>query len=289
MNESRIESGDYRKLKRLQRDWRIWWGGTILFALILCALGASWLTHYDPNFQANDVLTTKPSFAHWFGTDSLGRDLYARVLYGSRVSMAVAFVTALSGLLLGCLYGGVAGMVGGKVDTVLMRALDLFYTVPTLLLLIFLNTLCGQGLTGILVALSLEGMLTVARLVRGQVLQIKQADFVSAAQALGASAGWILIKHLLPNLLGPIIVTVAFLIPTNVMYEAFLSFVGLGIQPPYSSWGTLANEGWRGLISHPHLIFFPGAAIFITMLAFNILGDGLRDALDPKASKGEFS
>jgi oligopeptide transport system permease protein len=198
--------------------------------------------------------------------------------------MAVALVTALSGLLLGCVYGGISGYAGGTIDLTLMRVLDLFYTIPTLLLLIFLNVAFGEGMVGILLALSLEGMMTVARLVRGQVLQIKQADFVVAARALGASPTSILLRHVFPNLIGPIVVTLTFLIPANVMYEAFLSFIGLGVPPPYSSWGTLANEGWRGLLSHPHLIIFPGLAIFITMLAFNFLGGGLRDSLDPKGA-----
>lgn len=269
-------------MRKLSSDWRVLLGGGVILIIVLAAMLSGVLSPFDPNFQSNDNLTGSPNFHHWFGTDSLGRDLLSRVLYGSRVSIAVAFVTAISGLILGCLYGGVSGMAGKIVDTALMRLLDLFYTLPTLLVLIFLNVLFGQGMTGILVALSLEGTLTVARLVRGQVLQLKNADFVTAARALGATRRSILFKHLLPNLWGPIIVTLTFLIPSNVMYEAFLSFVGLGIQPPYSSWGTLANEGVRGLVSHPHLILFPGVAIFVTMLAFNFFGDGLRDALDPK-------
>jgi oligopeptide transport system permease protein len=268
--------------RRIVKDWRIRVGAAIVVVILFVSVFAGLLSSHDPNFQYSDQLTGHPNLNHIFGTDSLGRDLFARVLFGGRISMAVAVVTALSGLLLGCLYGGISGMAGGAIDTLMMRVLDLLFTIPTMLLMIFLNTLFGQSLFGVLVALSLEGMLTVARLVRGQVLQLKQADFVSAAHALGASQSSILIKHLFPNLVGPIIVTIAFLIPTNVMYEAFMSFVGVGIQPPFSSWGTLANEGWRGMVSHPHLILFPGAAIFITMLAFNLLGDGLRDALDPR-------
>lgn len=257
--------------------------GVIVF-IVAAAFFSDSLSPFDPTWQDARALTRAPSSEHFFGTDSLGRDLFSRVLSGSRVSMTVAFVTAISGLLLGCFYGGVAGMCGGWVDATLMRFLDLLYTLPTLLVMIFLNMLFGQGIRGILVALSLESMNTVARLVRAQVLQLKKSEFVTAARALGAGPRSILVKHLLPNAIGPILVTLTFLIPSNVMYEAFLSFVGLGIQPPYSSWGTLSNEGWRGLMSYPHLILFPGLAIFITMLAFNFLGDGLRDAFDPKGA-----
>jgi len=258
--------------------------GSLAFlgVIVVAALLAGLISPFDPNFQNPGALTQGPGLTHWFGTDSLGRDLFSRVLYGSRISMAVALATAVSSLILGGLYGGISGMAGGVVDNVLMGILDFFYTLPTLLLLILLNVVFGQGLLGILIALSIEGMVTVARLVRGQVIQIRQSDFIAAARAIGASPPSILLKHILPNLVGPILVTLTFLIPTNIMYEAFLSFIGLGIQPPYSSWGTLSNEGWRGLLSYPHLILFPGAAIFITMLAFNFFGDGLRDALDPK-------
>jgi len=269
-------------MRRLFRDKRIVVSGSTLALIVACALFAKWLSPHDPNFQSPNAITLGPSLLHPFGTDSLGRDVFSRILVGSQVSMVVALTTAISGLCLGCFVGGISGMSGGTVDVILMRGLEFFYTLPTLLVLICLNVVFGQGITGILIALSLEGMLTVARLVRGQVMQLKEADFVTAAKALGGSQVTILIKHIFPNLLGPILVTLTFLIPANIMYEAFLSFIGLGIPPPYSSWGTLANEGWRGLLSHPHLIFFPGFAIFITMLAFNFLGDGLRDILDPR-------
>jgi len=271
-----------RALRKLKRDRRSMVSLAMISLVALSAVFAPLISPYDPNGQDPSSLVRSPSSQYVFGTDSLGRDLLSRVLAGSRVSMSVALVTALSGVVLGCLYGAVSGICGGIVDMLLMRILDLLYTIPTLLLMIFLNVLVGRGIKGILVALSLESLCTVARLVRGQVMQLLNAEYITAARALGASSMSLWFRHLLPNLVAPMIVALTFLIPSNIMYEAFLSFVGLGVQPPLSSWGTLSNEGWRGLMSHPHLILFPGAAIFVTMLAFNFLGDGVSDALNPK-------
>lgn len=271
-----------RALKRLSSNRPAILSAVILVLLTIAALLGPRLLPYPPDQQDMDRLTQSPSLVHPFGTDSLGRDLLSRVLEGARVSLLVALFTAVSALVVGGLYGAVAGLAGGRWDTWLMRALDLFYSLPSLLLLIFINAALGQGLTGILVALSLEGMLTVARLVRAQVLSLKTAEFVIAALALGQTRKGVLFKHLLPNLLGPLLVTLTFLIPSNIMYEAFLSFIGLGIPAPYSSWGTLTNEGWRGLHAYPHLLLFPGLAIFLSMVSFQTLGEGLRQALDPR-------
>ncbi len=271
-----------RAYRKLCRDRRAVISFVAIGLISLSAVFAPLISPYDPGGQDPSQLIRGPSSQYVFGTDTLGRDLLSRVLYGSRVSMSVALVTALSGVILGSLYGAVAGICGGVVDIMLMRLLDLLYTIPTLLLMIFLNVLVGRGIKGILVALSLESMCTVARLVRGQVMQLLNAEYITAARALGASSVSLWFRHLFPNLVAPMLVALTFLIPSNIMYEAFLSFVGLGVQPPLSSWGTLSNEGWRGLMSHPHLILFPGAAIFVTMLAFNFLGDGMSDALNPK-------
>lgn len=275
-----------------QRNFRVFFrnraaviGATGLALIILIAFLAPVLAPHDPDRQIAEALTRSPSREFWFGTDSLGRDLFARVLYGSRVSLMVAFITTAAGLILGSGLGALAGIFGGWIDHSLMRLIDFLYTLPTLLVLIVLNVLFGEGLMGIFVALSLEATLQIARLVRGLVLQMKQWDFVTAAHALGAGRFYILRRHLVPHLTGPVLVAIAWLIPSNMMYEAFLSFIGLGIRPPLSSWGTLANEGWRGLMSYPHLILFPGLAIFVTMLLFHFVGDGLRLALDPKGAQ----
>jgi oligopeptide transport system permease protein len=226
-----------------------------------------------------------PSVHHWMGTDTLGRDLYSRIIYGARMSLAVGICTALLSLSVGTLVGSVAGFRGGKIDAFLMRVVDLFYIFPSLLIAILLTVFFGRGFFGILVALSLTSWVTHARLVRNLVLQAKEMLYVESARALGLRGARILFRHILPNILGPMIVSLTFQIPTSIMSESFLSFIGLGLEPPYSSWGTLANEGFRAMKSFPHLILFPGTVLFITLIAFNTLGDGVRDVLDPMGKR----
>jgi oligopeptide transport system permease protein len=241
----------------------------------LMAVFAPLVTHYTYDEQNISERLQGPSIQHPMGTDTLGRDLYSRIIYGARLSLAVGILSALFALILGTLTGALAGYFGGWVDHLLMRLVDLFYIFPSLLLAILLMVLLGRGLTGILLALGLTAWVTQARLVRGQFLQAKELLYVESARALGVSHLRIMLRHILPNLWAPIIVSLTFQIPTNIMSESFLSFIGLGLQPPNSSWGTLASEGFRAMRSFPHLIIFPGAVLFITMLAFNYLGDGL--------------
>lgn len=257
-----------------------------LVVVALMAILAPLVTQFTYDEQNIADRLQGPSSTHWLGTDNLGRDLYSRIVYGARMSLAVGVFTALFALILGTLTGAAAGYWGGWVDHVLMRLVDLFYMFPSLLLAILFMILMGRGISGILLALSLVAWVTQARLVRGQVLQAKETSYVEAARALGVSSPIIIFKHILPNLWGPIIVSLTFQIPTNIMAESFLSFIGLGLQPPYSSWGTLASEGFRAMKSFPHLIIYPGLVLFITMLAFNYLGDGLRDTLDPQGARG---
>jgi oligopeptide transport system permease protein len=271
--------------KRFTRNRAALASFAFLVFVSLLALLAPWVTRYSYETQRLGEVLQGPSSAHWLGTDSLGRDLYSRIVYGARLSLSVGVLTALFALLLGTLTGAVAGYFGRWVDTLLMRLVDVFSIFPSLLLAILLMVLLGRGITGIFLALGLTAWVTQARLVRGQVLQAKELLHVEAARALGLGDARILLRHILPNLWGPIIVSLTFQIPTNIMSESFLSFLGLGLQPPYSSWGTLANEGFRAIRGEPHLILFPGAVLFFTMLAFNYLGDGLRDALDPKGSR----
>jgi oligopeptide transport system permease protein len=213
------------------------------------------------------------------GTDTLGRDLYSRILYGARMSLSVGIVTALFALTLGTFLGAIAGYFGRWIDALLMRIVDIFYIFPSLLLAILLTLLLGRGFTGIFLALGIAAWTTQARLVRAQFLQAKELPYVESAISMGVSTPAIIFKHILPNLWGPIIVSLTVQIPQAIMAESFLSFIGLGLQPPFSSWGTLANEGFRAMKSYPHLILFPGSVLFITMVAFNYLGDGLRDVL----------
>lgn len=257
---------------------------SLVFIAIVCTLAAlaPYVTRYSFEEQNIDQRLLGPTWQYFMGTDSLGRDLYSRIIYGARASMSVGIVTALVSVIVGAVYGAISGYFGGWIDSLLMRIVDIFYIFPSLLLAILLMVLIGQGLTGIVLALAMVGWVNIARLVRGQVLQVKELQHIEAARALGVSHAKIISRHILPLIWGPVIVALTYQIPSNIMSESFLSFIGLGLQPPHSSWGTLANEGWRGMRSYPHLIIFPGTALFLTLLAFQFFGDGLRDWLDPK-------
>jgi len=256
-----------------------------LFVVSLGAVFAPLLTHQSYETQNIEEKLETPSAQHWMGTDTLGRDLYSRVVYGARMSLAVGVLTALLSLSLGTLVGAVAGFRGGKIDAALMRVTDVFSIFPSLLVAILLTVFLGRGFLGILVAISLTSWVVHARLVRNLVRQAKEMLYIESARALGVANTRIVVRHILPNILGPMIVSLTLQIPTNIMSESFLSFIGLGLEPPYSSWGTLANEGFRAMKSFPHLILYPGAILFITLVAFNLLGDGVRDALDPMGKR----
>lgn len=222
---------------------------------------------------------------YWFGTDDLGRDLLIRVIHGAKISLLIALVASIVNLVIGTLYGGIAGYAGGKVDNIMMRIVDIISTVPLMLYVIILMVVIGPGLKTIIITLGSVYWVRMARIVRGQILSLKEQEFVMAAKTIGAGTWRILVRHLLPNAMGPIIVSMTMMIPNAIFTEAFLSFVGLGVPAPQASWGTLCNNALGGLRSYPYQLFFPAAAISITMLAFNFLGDGLRDALDPRLRK----
>ena len=261
---------------------------SLFFLLAVAASGflAPWISPYSAaGFEEKQILET-PSWIHWLGTDGLGRDLLTRILYGARVSMTVGIGTAMIALVIGTLYGLVSGFAGGNLDHLMMRIVDIFYGLPDMLMFILLSLLFGRTLGGLLVTLGLVSWVRLARMARGQVLQAKEFLFVESARAMGASRRRTVLRHILPNIFGPIIVTLTFSIPAAILAESTLSFIGLGINDPYSAWGTswgsLAQDGWRAMRTYPHLIFFPATAIFLTILAFNTLGNALRDALDPK-------
>ena len=250
--------------------------------VFLLALFAPYVAPYSYETQNTLNTLTTPSLNHWMGTDRLGRDLFSRLIYGARVSLFIGVSTTLLALFIGTIYGAISGYVGGRTDSMMMRFVDVVFALPDMLMIILITVIVGRGVTGMFVALTLVSWVTVARLVRGEVLRIKEYTYIEAARALGAGNLRILIREILPNVLGLMIVTLTFRIPVAILAESTLSFIGLGIAPPFSSWGTLANEGWKAIKFYPHLILFPSLAIFLTILSFNFLGDGFRDYLDPR-------
>lgn len=219
------------------------------------------------------------------GTDSLGRDMLTRLLYGGRVSLLVAFITTFITLIIGVLYGGISGYYGGNIDVFMMRVVEILEAIPNTIYVILLMVYFGQGVTNILIAMAITSWLGMSRLVRGQVLSLKEQEFILSAKSIGVNSIKIIITHIVPNCIGPIIVSATLSIPGAIATEAFMSFIGLGVAPPMPSWGILCNEGIGAIRSYPYQILLPSIAISITMFAFNFLGDGLRDALDPKLRK----
>lgn len=248
-----------------------------LFAIVAPILSSH--PYYETNLAMKNLA---PSKTYWFGTDDLGRDMFSRTACGARISLFVGVSAALIDLMIGVLWGGIAALGGNKIDNLMMRTADILYAIPYLLVVIMLMVVMGSGLIPILIALTITGWIGMARIVRGQLLQLKQQEYVLAAYALGAGSTRILLKHLIPNAMGPIIVTVTLTIPVAIFTEAFLSFLGLGVQAPIASWGTMASDGLPAMRYYPWRLFFPAFFISITMLAFNLVGDGLRDAIDPK-------
>lgn len=226
-----------------------------------------------------------PSSEFWFGTDNLGRDLFTRVCVGGRVSIIIGLVCTLVMVTIGMLVGGVAGYVGGVVDDILMRLVEIIGSIPQLVLVILISLILGRGLVPLVLAMTITAWGGTARLVRGQVLQLREQEFVLAAKSLGAGAGRIIFEHLMPNVMSLIIVRMTFSVPGFIFNEAFLSYIGLGIQPPQTSWGALASAAQDKIMFYPHQLFFPSLFIVATMLSFNMIGDGLSDALDPKLRK----
>ena len=268
----------------------LYWGIFILI-VSLVALLAPFISPYPFYEQFPEKILQSPSWEHWLGTDHLGRDLFSRLLYGSRMSMAVGVFTALISVFLGLIYGVFSAWVGGVTDRILMRVIDIMYSIPTLVLLILVKVIFDsvlvisnpelKALTGTLAALSLVSWASLARVARGQTLQVKENPYVEAARSQGAGSVRIVFQHVLPNIITPVIILLTFQIPSNIIFESMLSFLGLGLQPPFSSWGVLVDEGWRSLSTYPRLIAAPGLMLFLTMLAFNLFGDGLRDIFDP--------
>ena len=267
---------------RLKRDKLALFGLVVIVMILLLAVFGPMLSHYEYDAQDFMISNEPPDLKHWFGTDMFGRDIFVRVLYGARISLAVGFLASIISLFIGVLYGGISGFAGGRVDDVMMRVVDVIYSVPMMIYVILLMVVVGPGLKSIFITLGISYWAPMARIVRAEVMRMKGSEFILAARVLGASSRRILLRHLIPNALGPVLVTLTFSIPGAIFTEAFLSFVGLGVSAPMASWGVLCSDAAGSLAIYPWQLFFPAGAISITILAFNFLGDGLRDALDPK-------
>lgn len=272
-------------IARLRKNKMAMIGLCILIFFIVIALLTPWIAPYEYQEQNLELGASPPSAEHWLGTDVLGRDQLTRIMYGSRVSLMVGFIATSVALLIGVLWGATAGFLGGRVDAVMMRIVDVLYALPFTIFIILLTVIFGSSMLLLFLAIGAVEWLTMARIVRGQVLTIKRQEFVEAAISMGLSSRQIIMRHLIPNVLGPIIVYTTLTIPSVILLESFLSFLGLGIQPPQSSWGSLISGGVETMEEYPWLLAFPGLALTLTLFSLNFLGDGLRDALDPRASK----
>ena len=269
---------------RLSRNRAAMFGGLILIILILCAVFAPLIAPYSYSYQNLNLGASPPSADHLLGTDVLGRDLFSIILYGARISLLVGFVATGVALVIGVSWGIIAGYMGGRVDSIMMRIVDILYGLPFIIFIILLMVIFGRNLWLLFGAIGAVEWLTMARIVRGQVIGLKNQEFVMAAKAMGVSNLSMFRRHLLPNILGPIAVYATLTIPQVMLLESFLSFLGLGIQPPMSSWGTLIKDGVESMEEFSWLLIYPGITFTITLFALNFFGDGLRDALDPKTS-----
>jgi oligopeptide transport system permease protein len=269
-----------------------WIGAAVVLALVALGAVGDALTPYAFDEQHPERALEGPGAEHWLGTDALGRDLLARLASGARVSLLVAVGSTALAVAIGLFYGALSGWVGGRVDGAMMRAVDVLYALPDVLVLVLFTEVLEALLAGapelhrrlvaLVLALGLVGWVGVARLVRGLVLQAREEPWVEAARAAGASGARVLLRHVLPNVSGPILVTAALRIPAAILVESTVSFIGLGVQPPFASWGVLAADGFAALRSHPHLILFPSLAILVVLTGFHLLGEALREALDPR-------
>jgi oligopeptide transport system permease protein len=271
--------------RRLLKNKMATIGLIYLIIVTITAIFAPWIAPFS--YEETDLAlgAVPPNSTNIFGTDDLGRDLFSRILYGGRVSLMVAVLSTFVSVTIGVIYGAISGYFGGKVDNVMMRIVEILYALPFTFFVILLMVLVGRNIYVLFVALGAISWLTMARIVRGQVVSLRRTEFVEAAEATGIPKFRIIMRHIIPNTLGPVIVFVTLTIPQVMLEEAFLSFLGLGVQEPMSSWGTLLSNGVSAMETYPWMLIFPSLTLVTTLFALNFLGDGLRDALDPKASK----
>ncbi len=270
---------------KLRKNRLALWGLAVLVILCVVSLLTPWIAPYGYEEQDLILGATPPSAEHWLGTDIFGRDMLTRIMYGGRVSLTVGFIATGVALIIGVLWGAIAGFAGGRVDAVMMRIVGILYALPFMIFIVLLMVVFGRNIFLLFFAIGAVEWLTMARIVRGQVMALRKQEFVEAAYSLGLSQWIIIRRHIIPNTLGPVIVYTTLTIPSVMLLEAFLSFLGLGIQPPQSSWGLLISYGVETMEEFPWLLIFPGLTLSLTLFALNFLGDGLRDALDPRTSK----
>jgi oligopeptide transport system permease protein len=270
---------------KLRKNRMALFGFAVLLILCVVSLLTPWIAPYSYEEQDLMLGATPPSAAHWLGTDIFGRDMLTRIMYGGRVSLMVGFIATAVALVIGILWGSIAGFIGGRVDAVMMRIVDIMYALPFMIFIVLLMVVFGRNILLLFVAIGAVEWLTMARIVRSQVMALRKQEFIEAAYSMGLSRWAIIRRHIIPNTLGPVIVYTTLTIPSVMLLEAFLSFLGLGIQPPQSSWGLLINYGVETMEEYPWLLIFPGITLSLTLFALNFLGDGLRDALDPRTSK----
>nr|WP_300005680.1 ABC transporter permease [Tissierella sp.] len=277
--------------RRLKQNKLAMVGLILILLMIAMSIVGPWMNKFDYFKQFYDNINAKPNSTNWFGTDELGRDLWTRVWFGARYSLIIGILAATIDFIIGVIYGGVSGIASRRVDAVLMRVAEVIYSIPYLLIVILLSVVfssagAGTSLPVLILAITLTSWVPMAILVRGQVLQLKESEYSLASESLGATKGWILRKHIIPNTLGPILVNVTLTIPRAIFAEATLGFLGLGIQAPKSSLGSLASDGLAGMaVGNAYQLIIPAILISLIMFGFNVLGDGLRDALDPRLRK----
>ncbi len=259
-------------------------GLAILCTMAVVSVATPWIAPYTYDGQDLELGPASPSLRHWFGTDLLGRDLFTRVLYGGRISLMVGVAATSVSLLIGVLFGAVAGFAGGRTDAAMMRFVDILYALPYTVFVIILTVYFGRDIVLLFLAIGAVEWLTMSRIVRGQIMSLKKKEYIEAATVMGFSRTRILLRHLIPNAIGPIIVYTTLTVPRVMLLEAFLSFLGLGVQAPMSSWGLLIHQGVETMEEYPWLLLFPSLVLSATLFSLNILGDGLRDALDPRST-----
>ena len=288
---SRKEQAEYKKRSQLSIIWNrlrknklAMLGLAILVVMVALAVCADWIADYDTNVTGMNMAERlqTPSVKHWFGTDSYGRDVFARIIHGSRLSLSLSIFAMLAAVAIGSIIGAIAGYYGGRVDDVLMRLMDILLAIPPMLMSISIVAALGHSMVNLMIALSLAYIPVFARVIRSSILTVKGQEFIEAAKACGTSNARIILRHIIPNAIGPIIVQATLAMGSTILIISSLSFMGMGIQPPQPEWGTMLYEGRDLIRTSPYLVIFPGIAIALAVLSLNLLGDGLRDALDPR-------